>query len=223
MARYSFEMDEKDLEQVDDQASWREKKSIDVVVCLDSSGSMEATDFQPTRFEAAKKAAMAFTTRKIMENHKDRVAIITFGGTNRTHLPLIGDLEKVKQTIKAMGSHTITHNSTAIGNVIEAAADILDKQGSQDVAKAIILLTDGDNQVGIDPLKAISHHKNIPVYTIGLGTAEGIKMDIPGVGNVPVKLDENLLKRIAKQSGGEYHHAPEVAQLIGIFEGLAKL
>ncbi|UCH92834.1 MAG: VWA domain-containing protein [Candidatus Aminicenantes bacterium] len=223
MGTYKFEMTEKDLEELSKEEEWREKKPIDVVVCLDSSGSMEATDFTPNRFEAAKKAALAFTTRKIMENYKDRVALLTFGGLPKTHLHLTDDLDKMSAAIKKFGSHTITHNSTAIGSAIEEAGKILQKEGKKENMKAIIVLTDGDNQVGIDPIKAISKLKDIPVYTIGLGTPKGIAMDIPGVGNVVVRLNEDLLKKIAKQSGGKYYHAPEVAQLIGIFEDLADL
>lgn len=223
MGTYSFEMSEKDLEELSEQGEWREKKPMDVVVCLDSSGSMEATDFDPNRFEAAKKAAMAFTTRKIMENYNDRVALLTFGGFPTVQLSITNDLDKVSETIKGFGSHTITHHSTSLGGVMDEAGKILSKHGRKEAGKAIILLTDGDNQVGIDPMTSLKRWQGIPVYTIGLGTPDGIMMDIPGVGNVPVKLNEGLLIKIAKQSGGKYYHAPEVAQLIGIFEGLADI
>lgn len=223
MGMYTFEMSEKDLDQLDKQGEWREKKPIDVVVCLDSSGSMEATDFTPNRFGAAKKAAMAFTTRKIMENYNDRVAIITFGGFPKVRLPLTGDLDKVRDTISGLDSHTITHHSTSLGAAIDEAGKILKKHGGKNNAKAIILLTDGDNQVGIDPMTALKRWPRVPVYPIGLGTPKGVPMDIPGVGNVTVRLNDDLLVKIAKQSGGAYYHAPEVAQLIGIFEGLADL
>lgn len=223
MADYKFTMTEEDLETLSSQQEWREKQPIDVVVCLDSSGSMEATDFPPNRFEAAKKAATAFTTRKIMENYHDRVALLTFGGNAKVHLDLTDELDKVNETIQTFGKHTITHNSTAIGTAIETAAKLLEKSSKPENLKAIILLTDGDNQVGKDPMTVISGLRNIPVYPIGLGTAKGISMNIPGVGNVVVRLNEQLLHKIGKQSGGKYYHAPEVAQLIGIFEDLADL
>lgn len=223
MGMYKFEMSEEDLEVLKKEEQWREKKPIDVVVCLDSSGSMEATDFSPNRFEAAKKAAMAFTTRKIMENYNDHVGLVTFGGFPKVHLHMTGDLDEVADAIRKFGKHTITHHSTAIGSVIQEAVKILEKEGRKETVKAIILLSDGDNYAGVDPMSVVSKLKNMPVYTIGLGTPKGISMDIPGVGNVVVRLNEDLLKRIAKQSGGKYYHAPEVAQLIGIFEDLADL
>lgn len=223
MGTFKIEMTEKDLEEFSNDEQWREKKPIDVVVCIDSSGSMEADDFPPTRFDAAKKAAMAFTTRKIMENHNDRVAVITFGGAPRVHLGLTADLDTVEAAIGKFDRNTITHTSTAIGSAIAEAAKILEKEGKEGVMKAVILLSDGDNYVGADPLNVVSQQKKLPVYTIGLGTAKGAALDIPGHGNVVVPFNEDLLKKIAKQSGGKYYHAPEVARLIGIFEDLADL
>lgn len=203
------------------KTSWRETSSIDIVICLDSSGSMEATDFSPSRFEAAKQAANAFAYRKIMENHNDRVALITFGGRAKIQQGLTPNLNYITDAIFKLGQKSITHNSTSIGNALEEGFKILKE--SKTTPKALVLVTDGDNQVGKDPLKVLLSNPDIPVYTIGIGTSEGINVNIPGIGNVIVKLNDQLLQQIAKKSGGKYFHAPKVTDLIGIFEDLTQL
>lgn len=221
MGRIELNFTEDDFKNIEVKNQWREKKQIDIVICLDSSGSMEANDFKPNRFEAAKKAAQAFTTRKIMENYHDQVGLLTFGGNALVHLPLTKDLDIVSKVIDKLGKNTITHNSTSLGTAINEAIRLLSKSNKEN-SKAIILLSDGDNW-GLDPMNVILNNPPIPIYTIGIGTTKGIKVKIPGIGEPLIRLNEDLLKKIAKQSGGKYYHAPEVAELIGIFEDLADL
>jgi len=193
------------------------KIPIDIMLVIDSSGSMEATDYNPTRFEAAKEAASFFATTKIVKGYQDRVGIATFGGDAVVVLPLTGDLRKVKEAISSL--HQITHTSTAIGTALLRAADELtqDEPGRK---KAIVLLTDGESFVGDDPAEVAQklNEKEIPVFAIGIGTKKGQELSVG-----PVSLDEETLKHIAKITCGEYFYAPDVPDLKRIYQTLANL
>ena len=193
------------------------KIPIDIMLVIDSSGSMEATDYSPTRFDAAKEASSFFTTTKIIKGHQDRVGIITFGGDAVVQLSLTNDLRKVKEVILSL--HEITHTSTAIGTALLRAADEL-TQEEPGRKKAIVLLTDGESFVGEDPAEVAQKlsEEEIPVFAIGIGTEKGQEL---AVG--PVSLDEDTLKHIAKITHGEYFYAPDVPDLKRIYQTLANL
>ena len=65
------------------------KEAVDIILCIDTSGSMEASDYPPTRLQAAKNAALMFTKRKVVQNYNDRVGVIGFGGGARLVHPLM--------------------------------------------------------------------------------------------------------------------------------------
>jgi Ca-activated chloride channel homolog len=221
---------------------------IDVVLLIDTSGSMEAADMVPHRLGAAREAALCFANRKILKGGDDRVAVITFGGEPTKLCDLTLDHDAAKAAVEGIAA--FTHSSTGIGSALQAAAKLLpptpagkkgsakdesdletgapgfrapkaakDAEGAR--RRAIILLTDGESYVGPDPRKVASTLDGIMIFTIGIGSPAGVELDIPGVGLTRVRLDEALLRDLAVRTGGEYFHAPTSAHLLRIYELLA--
>jgi len=193
------------------------KAAVDVMLVIDSSGSMEATDFEPNRFEAAKWAARAFVQRKVVKRYNDRVGVMTFGGSATPVIAPISDLVAVDKALQ--GLYEITHTGTALGTALEAAAEELQRAGGR--RRAIILLSDGDHWAGSDPVPVAKGLKNIKVFTIGLGTVKGAVVNLPGLGRQTVRLNEKILQDIAHATGAAYYHAPGMEQLMEIYRNLA--
>lgn len=191
------------------------KPQTNCVLALDCSGSMAASDYPPSRFEAAKKAARAFTTRKIIQGHCDRVGLIVFGGSAHIAQPLTEDLHLVEQAIDNVAG--LTHTGTGIGEALRTASAML----TPGPRRAVVLLSDGENTAGSDPRAVMYWLSGIQVYTIGVGSPKGQEIDLPGLGRVRVRLDDKLLSDISKHTGGRYYYAPGLADLIGIFTDLA--
>ena len=193
------------------------KEAVDVILCIDTSGSMAANDYNPNRLEAAKEAACMFTRRKVMQNYNDRVGILGFGGSATLIHPLDSDLDKVAAAISSL---SITHTGTMAGLALQAAQkELLRHNGKK---RAIVLLSDGGDQYdSSNPVQAASSQKGIKIFTIGIGTVKGADVAIPAVGTRRVVLNEDLLRQVAKAGGGEYLYAPDVAVLQRIYLKLA--
>ncbi|MBT7618056.1 MAG: VWA domain-containing protein [Calditrichaeota bacterium] len=190
------------------------KQSVDIVLCVDTSGSMEAADYLPSRLAAAKDAALMFTKRKVTQNYNDRVAVIGFGGNATVVHPLEKNLDSVGASISKLN---VTHSGTSLGHALSAAYKELSRFNSP--RRAIVLLSDGgDEYDNSKPEKIASSHKGIKVFTIGLGTTKGAHVKFLGKS---VSLNETILKQIANVSGGEYLHAPGVPELQRIYLNLA--
>lgn len=199
-------------------------EGIDIVLAYDISGSMLAEDFRPNRIEAAKKVADDF----IEGRANDRIGLVVFAGESFTQCPLTIDHSVLRNLLKEIKSGMI-EDGTAIGMGLATAVSRLKESKAK--SKVIILLTDGVNNRGfIDPLTAagIAQSFGIRVYTIGVGTHGmapypfqtpfGIQYQ-----NVPVEIDEELLQKIAEQTGGKYFRATDNRKLKGIYEEIDKL
>lgn len=193
------------------------KASIDCVLAIDCSGSMMATDYPPSRFEAARKAARLFTTRKILQGYQDRVGLVGFGGSATVLQALTPDLSLVE---RAVDSVAMSHTGTGIGEALRVSRDVLCSVPGQ-ARRAIILLSDGENTAGQDPRELLGDMRGVAVYTIGLGSVKGQQIDLPGLGPVTVRLDEGMLRDIAQRAGGRYYFAPKAGDLLDIFATLA--
>ncbi len=171
-----------------------------VFICIDTSGSMQSTDVEPTRSAAAKAAAAAFIDASPPGT---RVGIIAFSSAAALIAPLSSDHTAVKS---ALDDVPAPNGATAIGDALQLAAQNLPPAGH----RVIILITDGVNNAGVDPQEVASylgaHH--IPVYTIGIGTPNG---DI--IGGEQSTIDEGALRSYADASGGAYAHAENASQL----------
>ena len=201
-----------------------EGEGIDIILCIDVSGSMTAQDFTPNRMEAAKKVASDFVDAR----PDDRIGVVIFAGESFTQCPLTTDHNVLKYQISQI-RNGLLEDGTAIGSGLATGVDRL--RSSKAKSKVIILLTDGINNGGlIDPNTAMEIAKTfkIKVYTIGVGTDGyaptpvstplGIVMQ-----NQKVSIDEKLLQNIATQTGGKYFRATDNSSLEKIYSDINKL
>ncbi|MDD3627471.1 MAG: VWA domain-containing protein, partial [bacterium] len=193
-------------------------KAIDIVLAIDASGSMIATDFKPNRFEAAKKVLLEFVDK--MEGN--RMGLVVFGQIAFTQCPLTLDKEIVKELIDVASMESIKNpmlRNTAIGNAIIVSLNRFNHDKKEN--KVIILLTDGMNNRGIDPIKAaaIARRLKVKIYTIGIGTPEG---DVLQSG-IRTSIDEDTLKDIALITNGKYFHAQDPKALSEIYDRISKM
>lgn len=201
-----------------------EGEGVDIVLCIDVSGSMTAQDFSPNRMEAAKKVAEDFVDQRMT----DRIGIVIFSGESFTQCPLTTDHAVLKSQIEQI-RNGLLEDGTAIGSGLATSVDRL--RTSTAKSKVVILLTDGINNGGlIDPgtAKEIAKRFNVKVYTIGVGT-EGYAptpVNTPmGVvmQNEKVAIDEKLLTTIANETGGKYFRATDNRSLKNIYNEIDKL
>ena len=196
-------------------------EGIDIALVLDVSPSMEADDFQPNRFEAAKAVAAEFVDGRI----SDRIGLVVFAAEAYTQAPLTLDYDFLKQMLAEV-QMGLLEQGTAIGTAIATAVNRL--RDSEAESKVIILLTDGENNRGeIDPATAaeVAQALDVRIYTIGVGSDQG---RIPGpfgslFGGTAVPLDETVLRQIAQQTGGRYFRATDRDALRAIYEEIADL
>ena len=203
-----------------------EGEGVDIILCIDVSGSMTAQDFTPNRMEAAKKVAGDFVDKRLT----DRIGIVIFSGESFTQCPLTTDKTVLKSVIGNI-HNGLLEDGTAIGDGLSTSVDRL--RNSKSKSKVVILLTDGENNGGlIGPINAkeIAKAFGIKVYTIGIGT-EGyapfpIRTELGIImQNQKVSIDEKLLKEIAGETGGKYFRAKDNAGLENIYkeiDGLEK-
>jgi Ca-activated chloride channel homolog len=171
-----------------------------VFICIDTSGSMQSTDVTPTRAAAAKAAAAAFIDALPAGI---RAGVISFSSGAAVVAPLSPDHSAVKSALDQVPS---PNGATAIGDALQLAAQSLPPSGH----RVVILITDGVNNVGVDPqeMSAYLGAHHIPVYTIGIGTPNG---DV--IGGEQSTIDEGALQSYADASGGAYARAENASQL----------
>lgn len=200
------------------------KFGIDIVLALDVSLSMLASDFKPNRLEAAKAVAKDF----IDGRQGDRIGLVVYSGEAYTACPATLDYEVLKQQIDQVDGMNM-EPGTAIGTGLGTAVVHLRSDSLK--SKVIILLTDGVNNAGdITPIQAaqLAQAKNICVYTIGVGskgvaptpvvTPIGIRYE-----NQPVEIDEQTLVQVAQATGGQYFRATDEKSLRAIYDEIETL
>jgi Ca-activated chloride channel family protein len=201
-----------------------EGEGIDIVLCIDVSGSMTARDFQPNRLEAAKAVAANIVEKR----PTDRIGIVIFSGESFTLCPLTTDKAVLLSAIRSI-RNGLLEDGTAIGAGLSTSVDRLRNSGGK--SKVVLLLTDGVNNGGlIDPktAKEIAKTFRIKVYTVGVGS-EGYA---PQPVNTPlgvvmekqkVNIDEKLMTEIAVETGGRYFRARDNLSLNTIYATIDKL
>jgi len=210
-----------------------------VILSLDVSGSMRARDIHPTRMEAVKDAARAFVN---VQKGSVRLGVVAFSGSAF----LVQAPTTDKKLVLAAIDRLYPQMFTAIGSGLIAALDAIfphlnDQEGpdsenaplpqvkdspppvapGSDADAAIILLSDGQSNQGIDPLEAAEAAANlgVRVYTVGVGTREGADLSFGSFAFHAV-LDEATLKRIAAITAGRYYKASNAEELRGIYQSL---
>ncbi len=215
---------------VDVTAKTKKTKGIDIMLAVDVSASMLAQDLKPNRLEALKKTAIDF----IKKRPNDRFGVVLYAGEAFTQVPITSDQRIVMQAIRKIDFNQLFNQldqGTAIGMGLATAVNRL--KDSKAKSKVIILMTDGVNNTGeIDPYTALELAKQfgIKVYTIGLGTngyaRTPVQMDARGrfiYRNAKVEIDEQLLKKIAEETGGKYFRATDNNKLKKIYKEIDKL
>lgn len=203
-----------------------EGDGLDIVLCIDVSGSMTAQDFIPNRMEAAKKVAQDFIDSRLT----DRIAIVIFSGESFTQCPLTTDRAVLKSAVENI-RNGLLEDGTAIGDGLATSVDRL--RSSKSKSKVVVLLTDGENNgglIGPTNAKEIAKAFHVKVYTVGVGTEGYAPFPVRTEMGVvmqqqKVTIDEKLLKEIAVETGGKYFRAKDNASLASIYkeiDGLEK-
>jgi Ca-activated chloride channel homolog len=199
-------------------------EGIDIILALDISGSMLARDFKPDRLEASKNVATEF----ISGRPYDRIGLVVFSGESFTQCPLTTDHAVLINLLREIESGMI-EDGTAIGMGLANAVNRI--KDSDAKSKVIILLTDGINNRGeIAPATAAGIAKTfgVRVYTIGVGTQGTAPYPVQTpfgtqYQNMPVEIDEAILKDIAQMTGGRYFRATDNDKLVQVYGEIDKL
>ncbi len=205
-----------------------EGEGIDIVLCIDVSGSMGTRDILPSRMDVAKEVAVEFVRSRPV----DRIGLVIFSGEAFTQCPITTDRNTLIAQIESLESRKYLDDGTVIGEGLATAADRLSK--SQSKSKVIILLTDGKEDPPetrlIDPLTAleIAKSKGVKVYSIGMGAMPSTIVERagtkPGQKNPAIDfIDVELLQKIANETGGKYFRATDKEGLKNIYGQIDQL
>ncbi len=199
---------------------------VDIVVVLDHSGSMRAMDLEPNRLEVARRTIREFTEGR----PHDRLGLVVFARDAWTACPLTLDHDALLAILDEVDFARRGEDGTAIGLGLAAAVARLDASPAK--SRVAILVTDGVNNAGeIAPETAaeLAKSRGIRVYTIGIGTHGFAPMPVPlpGGGTVtrpmPVEIDEDTLRAIARETGGRYFRADRTGKMEEIFRTIDRL
>ena len=184
-------------------------RGAEIVICLDVSNSMLAEDYSPNRLDRA-KLAISRLTDKLKD---DRIGLIIFAGSSFVQLPVTTDYVSAKMFLGSIDTGSVPIQGTAIGDAIFTAIRSFSAQSEK--SRVIIVISDGENHEDDAVAAAKEAAENgIRVYTVGVGSSEG--QPIPYESGlmkdkdgeiVVTKLDEDMLRQIAKAGNGAYVHA----------------
>ena len=220
-----------------------------IILAMDVSGSMRATDVRPNRISAAQAAAKAFVAE---QPSNVRIGVVSFAGTasvvqmpTQNREDIVAAIDRFQlQRATAIGSGIIVSLATIFPNAgIDVSSLIygrdaprgvpLDQPGKAEnpaftpvppgsyTSAAIILLTDGQRTTGPDSLEAarMAADRGVRIFTVGFGTKSGENIGFEG-WSMRVRLDEETLKAIAKMTHGEYFYAGSATDLKKVYESL---
>lgn len=209
-----------------DQFRQVKNKGYDLMLAIDISASMQALDFSTSD----KAISRLDVTKEVVDNfikgrQGDRLGLILFGQHAYLHVPLTLDTASVSHMLNSAISG-MAGNATAIGDAIGLGVKTLRERplGS----RVLILLTDGeDNASSIPPLEAakLAKQYGVRIYTIGIGKKGLVPFpnQLGGYGMAEVPMDEELLKEIAKETGGQYFSAINQKMLASIYAKIDEL
>ena len=229
------------------------REEATVMLVIDVSGSMNADDVEPTRLEAAQRAASRFLDRLPA---KFQVGLVSFASEAETLVPPTTDRDAVRSALAGLNAN----GGTAMGDGLARALDVIEAArqqaqggvggpattttnpaapgstttpGSPEAGPAqpavppavTLLLSDGANSAGGDPFVQAERARQlkVPVYTIALGTANGVLRQPNAFGGTriqPVPPDPDTLARIAETSNGRFFEAPTSRNLTAVYDSL---
>ncbi len=188
-----------------------QREGVEIVIALDLSNSMMATDIRPNRLRKAKNAI--YKLSKNMQN--DNVGIIVFAGEAFTLVPLSSDYSSIKLFLENVSTDYIRNQGTSFASAIELGMKSFSADNEKQ--KALILISDGENhEKDAVEMARQAKEKGIVIHTIGVGSTRGVPIPIgngrrmknPETGrDVITKLNEAFLQEIAQQTDGSYVRA----------------
>jgi Ca-activated chloride channel family protein len=189
-----------------------------IMLVTDHSGSMAASDVQPTRLAAAEKAADTFLDQL---PSGVRVGVVTFSTSPDASQTPVADHAASREIIDTQNAD----GATATGDALQQALQLLHGTDAKHPPSAIVLLSDGAANQGVDSVTVARQagHERIPIYTVALGTPNGVlQTGDPFQPSVPVPPDPALMQQIARASGGKTFNAKSADQLSSIYAALSK-
>ncbi|MCG3207552.1 MAG: hypothetical protein FOGNACKC_01152 [Anaerolineae bacterium] len=208
-----------------------------VILAFDVSGSMAATDLQPTRMEAAKAAAREFVAQ---QPASVLVGVVAFSESGFAVQAPTNDQELILATINRLEPQ----QGTSLANGIFASLNTLTAKeepaprlytdltpaptptptpvpAGQYTPAVIVLLTDGENNLDPNPIEAarLAADRGVRIYTVGLGSAAGTTLEVNGF-TVFTQLDEDMLKQISAVTDGQYYNATSEEELQAIYQNI---
>ncbi len=211
--------------QIRDVTVERYAEGVDIMLVLDTSTSMRAEDFRPNRLEAARVVGADFVRGRV----SDRIGLIVFAGRAYTQAPLTLDYPFLLAMLEEVHTGMI-EDGTAIGTALATAVNRL--KDTEAESKVIILLTDGQNNRGeVDPVTAseLAAALGVRIYAIGVGTRgqAPYPVDDPyGVTRrqmINVEIDEDMLRSVSANTGGEYFRAVNSDALRAIYDRIGEM
>jgi Ca-activated chloride channel family protein len=203
---------------------------IDIVVCLDLSGSMRSEDFGPdqSRIKLAKEVLQKF----IDNRPNDRIGLVAFAKDAYIASPPTLDHDYLAHQLDRLNIGVINQNATAIGSALMTALNRI--KDLKDKSKIVILMTDGENNSGkVSPLTAADAAQalGVKVYTIGIGrqgtapypTGRRDQFGRMIYQEMAVDVDEETLTKIAQQTGGKYYRADTADTMRKIYADIDRL
>jgi len=199
------------------------RKGIDVVLALDVSKSMLATDFAPNRLERAKQ----FVIKLINEMPDDRVALVLFAGKAYLQMPLTIDHSAAQMFVSSATPDALPQQGTVISDALKMSANVFNRTDRK--FKAVILISDGEdhNEDGVTTAKDLAE-QGVMINTVGIGSPGGAVIIDPATGQakkdeagntVISKLNEEELKEIARATNGIYIRLQSSDEAVSVLKG----
>ena len=204
----------------------RESEGVDILLAMDTSGSMEAPDMVSgggalTRLEAGKRVMATFVEAR----KNDRIGLVVFGEEAFTQVPLTLDHVGLVDFIGQLQIGMAGKSATAVGDAIAVSTRRLKEVVAP--SKVVILVTDGKSNAGqIDPVQAAQAAAalGVRVYTIGVGSTGGAPGGFMGMfSSGGADVDEPTLRAIANTTGGEYFRAADASSLAAVYARIDEL
>jgi len=207
------------------------RKGVEIVIALDVSNSMLATDIKPNRLERAKMAIS-----KLVEKLKDdKIGVIVFAGDAYTQLPITADYGAAKMFLQTIKTNFVAKQGTAIGRAIELGINSFTP--NKESGKALIIITDGeDHEEDAVEMAKLANENGIVIHTIGMGSPKGTPIKIRKANGavdywkdrnnqvVLSKLNEKILQSIAQVGNGKYVLASNSNTGLGIiYDEISKM
>ena len=198
-----------------------EKEGLDIVLVVDTSGSMEEKDYELKGLRVSRMDVSKSVLERFIEGRpSDRIGLVVFGEEAFTQCPLTIDHDGMLPFLKQIKIGLAGESATAIGDAIAIGAQRL--KDLEAPSKVLILLTDGQSNSGSDPIKMAqaAGKLGIKIYTIGIGG--GFRNSLFGLLGASAG-DDKTLRVIAKETGGKFYRAQNTQTLEPVYEEIDQL